>query len=699
MCIVHLSNILALSSSAVLPSPAPQMARSHVLSGLWRHLLVASTAWAVLSLSAAVAECASVDVEVVFPISSIHAWVPTAAALDASTGIIYLVDDETLIRRLSAVNGSELGDGAFGIMGPYGSYVGILSVDVGPWNSTAGHRMLWVCTAYIDGDRIVPSVMLVDGSTLRVVRNVSAEFVPPIDPSERYLSLAGCSATGRAYILVYGRVYVVQEDGSQLAEWDWPWGDIIACGRTDGEDLLYSAGSESISSIQVVDTSGTVRTNLQLSTPADWSLSLQLKADNGGRLWLIDEADGLCCFNASTGGSLLNVSVPDAHGFDHALALDNFGDAELLVLTDILPQVDVLSVRNGTTFRVLRGEQSMLYSPVGFGVDDSQGIHNTTLLVGDFLDSYVYNNTIRRLDLQGRTIQHIPTGYDGLTDFRQVLVLRPTSNTTRLSLRQSQPSIAAGSFIVLACVVDVLLCECRAFNRDGELLFNYSVNQTTQISVDWLDERRLWFASSYDSTVRSYSVWGELLSIYEPTTPPMYEVRGVAAFPAPDGTVLTTDDYNQRVVHFDANGQAVNFLDLTTGLDAAWGLAVDRQRRIFVVHCMWPYSGAYIPDYCYIRQLNDKNEQIAEYHTDPALPNPWLTLPALSADGSRLFATDINNNRLLCWDTTATNRSNQHVLERSLAQSEAWPISSLAAQTTARHRVVRGAGRHLRSHR
>ena len=591
---------------------------------------------------------ASPSVPVYLPSSSIHGWLPTSCAVDEAAGLLYLVDDYSLIHTLSLDNGSLVRP-AGRVLDAQGLSISIVSLTVGP---SASHPVsLWLSVVQW-ADSTLPYLLLVNSSDLTVVRNVSS--LDPAPPTVSFFSVA-VAPSGVVFALVLSQMYVMDEAGLQTGYWAAPSGllDVMTVAAS-GPPLLYlSSSHEDLSVVYVVSADGQLVDTVQLAVRPDrlGMLTLQLQADSAGRLWQMDDVDTVYAYNSSSGALLANFSsAPPGLGLgSHHFAIAAGGE-RLFVLTYHLAQVNEISPATGQQVALWECGQSAVWVPVALALDESQGTGVlSSLLIADFADAL--NSTFRRLSHAGRTVQRFqyPVDTDELVHSRDFAVLQADGC--------SADGLSAAPCDELLAVLDVggRAGVCLRYHRNGTLLSSFPTPISMQIAVEREHGDSVWLPDFSQGTVNRYSLQGKLLSSYSTTDPPMQGLRGVAQFPEPDDSLLISDNLNRRLVHLAADGRLLNVTDQTQGLDAAWGIAIDLQRRVFVVQCLWPDDlHDPEPDYCWIKQLDDSGALQAEYRAEPTYSQVWLTVPVIATDGT-LYAADIVNNRVLSWNTTHTH--------------------------------------------
>ena len=286
-------------------------------------------------------------------------------------------------------------------------------------------------------------------------------------------------------------------------------------------------------------------------------------------------------------------------------------------------------------------------------VDDGAGVSG--FLVAN-LPSTV-NQSIWRLDGVGHAVQSISTGLSMQSLVTDMLLLTKASTSPSSHPDERSSGIHDGDALVLAHGgFDGKESTCSLLTRNGSFTQLFTVPVGVQLVQDRKDGQSVWVSDFGTSTVRQYSFSGQLLASYNTSSSiPMNYVRGLAQFTGPDYDLLVSDTTNRRLVRLSRDGQLVSVFKGTTGLEGVWGITIDERRHVFTTHCRY-IAQIPFPDYCWLTERTEQLLPLREYHAGKGYAHPWFQLSKIDQRGV-LYAVDINNDRIVRWNTTAPSSS------------------------------------------
>ena len=594
------------------------------------------------------------------PSLSIHGWAPSACAVDETRDEFYIVDDNTGLTVLSASNGSVLRS-VQGIPGTDHTYVGIWTMTVIP-SSSASSRPPLVWLSVVDSDFDDGSyyyyLVVVRGDDFSLVRNVS--HVSPAATRGPFATLALDTddsslmyALSRGYLYTFNSTTGVQlGDGFLLPDAS---GDVMAIGRTAASPTtLFVLYHHRESTLVVSNLDGDRLRDVTLALSVDTVLNEQMHVDEQERLWLIDMADSVYCLNSTSGAVLFTfhtatssaVMAPFQFPWYHQFAV-SFDSSRVWITTYGAPGITVQSL-NGTEMARWLSPQVVTYSPYTVQVDETTT--PSTLLYADFLSAEDSTAaSIWRLSQTGTTVQRISVSSAGDQSFQP----------WTLSVDAGRNSSERGDIYVFSDSYTDELSVAYRLNITGQMLSSFPTPYGHSVAWDQSDGgSSFWMLDWVWSSVGRYSKDGTLLTLFNVTRPAQLNGLAQSCTAAGDCTLFVSDSGKQRIDLLNGTtGKLLGSIDQCKGDEAVFGLALDgRSQILYAVHCWVDHKRLDPPYYCSVRVQTTNGSPVATLQSETGYANPNFLSIALNADGSRLYAADLQNNRVLSWDTSSFQR-------------------------------------------
>ena len=599
------------------------------------------------------------------PSSSFHGWAPSACAVDEPRNELYIVDDTTGLTVLSASNGTVIRS-VPGILGADGLYIMIMRMTVVPASAASPRALVWLSVIATIED--VPSLYLLvlRGDDFSVVRNIS-QVTPETHGGLSFFATMSLSPEDSSimYVLSAGYLYTFNTTtGVQLKDGyrglPEAYGDILVMRRTAAAPttlfVLYPSAYETESTVLVVSNLNADRlrdVTLQLSN--DTELVQQMHVDEQERLWLIDIADNVYCINSTTGAVLItfttSASNPVASQLSqlipwyHQFAVSS--DGSRVWVTTYGERAITVQSGSGTELASWSCSQAVMLFPMVVQVDDTT--QPPTLLYADFLSSLrPAGGSIWRTSSIGAPMQHIDVSPAGDLSFSPWVILVDS----RLNR-----SGAGDMYVFSSSSTSDTDSDSTAYrlNRKGQLLSSFGILYTYNVAWDRSDGgSTYWLVDWAWSSVGRYDTSNStLLTRFNFTRPAVLDGLAQSCTVTGECTLYIADTYNQQInVVNGTTGQLMRYIDQCHNKESLFGLAVDNHHQLlYAVHCLFA-GPILIPYFCFVRVQTTDGTPIADLQAEAAYANPFFRWIALNANGSRLYAADFNNNRVLSWDTS-----------------------------------------------